>query len=507
MTEPLLAAATLALHHATGSGTWGPDASWTAPGELAEPAAAGPAGLTVGEGQRLAGLITRARSTATTRAYTSDVARWTAWRVRRGTDPERLESALVALHLEEAASAVGPDGAPAYAPATLARWVSSLNHHARATGQPPPGEHALVRAVLAAVRRTGTRSPRRRDPLLPEDLQRLLAHLRSTVSTRAERIAATRDSALLLVGFYGAFRRAELASLQLRDVVVHPAEGLRIHLRRSKTDQEATGVVKPLPPHADPALCPVCAVLAWTPLVQGWDSAGRPGLIRAVHLATTPLPGTGTQAGHGAGCPHHGDTDLGSGRSSAPPVLDDEQRIPNPSTVSARPVSASTRPLFRSLHPAGLLRGPLSGHAVNDMIRRRAAAAGLDPDRLPALGGHSLRAGFVTAAYRAGATAEQIARQTGHTSLTVLATYQRERDPLRGNAVTHLSERADSAQDKGKSAPGGQILRPSRKWTGLRRSMARRRPHEPTVPTRPDRSPRRRNSRPIGSGTDDRLPR
>jgi len=79
-----------------------------------------------------------------------------------------------------------------------------------------------------------------------------------------------------------------------------------------------------------------------------------------------------------------------------------------------------------------LHRGP-SGSAWMHRRRRRVTAAQVDK-----LGGHSLRAGFVTEAFRAGADAHAIMRQTGHRSPVMLEVYAREHAPLVGNAVTRL---------------------------------------------------------------------
>ncbi|GLV15000.1 hypothetical protein Heshes_26860 [Alicyclobacillus hesperidum] len=49
-----------------------------------------------------------------------------------------------------------------------------------------------------------------------------------------------RDSALLLIGFAGAFRRSEIVALNVEDVEF-VREGLVIMLRQSKTDQEGEG--------------------------------------------------------------------------------------------------------------------------------------------------------------------------------------------------------------------------------------------------------------------------
>jgi integrase len=91
------------------------------------------------------------------------------------------------------------------------------------------------------------------------------------------------------------------------------------------------------------------------------------------------------------------------------------------------------------VHRTGVIgEGPVTGHAIREIIRRRADEAGYTPAQIQRLGGHSLRAGFVTEAFRQGADAHAIMRQTGHRSHAVLETYAREHAPLVGNAVTRL---------------------------------------------------------------------
>jgi integrase len=72
------------------------------------------------------------------------------------------------------------------------------------------------------------------------------------------------------------------------------------------------------------------------------------------------------------------------------------------------------------------------------MIQRRAEQAGFTAAQIALMGGHSLRAGFVTEAFRQGADAHSIMRQTGHRSPVMLEVYAREHAPLMGNAVTRL---------------------------------------------------------------------
>ena len=81
-------------------------------------------------------------------------------------------------------------------------------------------------------------------------------------------LAGARDRALLLVGFVGALRRSELASLQVDDIGEHP-NGLVLTLPRAKTNQTGEHVeLVVLPRAANPAHCAVTALQAWLTLAQ-----------------------------------------------------------------------------------------------------------------------------------------------------------------------------------------------------------------------------------------------
>ena len=80
-------------------------------------------------------------------------------------------------------------------------------------------------------------------------------------------------------------------------------------------------------------------------------------------------------------------------------------------------------PRFRPLDRHGRLTPQaLTGHAVAVIVKQRAAAAGLDP---AVFSGHSLRAGFCTAAARHGAPAWRIQQISGHKTHASLERYIR----------------------------------------------------------------------------------
>jgi integrase len=71
-----------------------------------------------------------------------------------------------------------------------------------------------------------------------------------------------RDGALLLLGFSGGFRRSEIVGLDVADIEF-TSDGLVIHQRRSKTDQEGEGRKVGIPFGSTPMTCPVRSLRAW----------------------------------------------------------------------------------------------------------------------------------------------------------------------------------------------------------------------------------------------------
>jgi integrase len=266
---------------------------------------------------------------------------------------------------------------------------------------------------LSGIRRIRRTPPNRREPLLLSDIRVLLTSLSALAGGWPSGVAARRDTALLVMGFAGAHRRSELVGLTLADVTLHKPDGLHVRLRSSKTDQEACGQVKALPYGRDPITCPPCAYVRWREVLHAWDTAPEGGRRRAV------LPLLAKQAATA------GDEESGMQHCCR------TTRLPEPVDPS--------RALFPTVHRSGAIgEAAMTGHAVNLMIQRRADHAGFTPSQIQRLGGHSLRSGFVTEAFRAGADAHAIMRQTGHRSPVMLEIYARENAPLTNNAVTQL---------------------------------------------------------------------
>src|SRR5664280_1707247 len=167
-----------------------------------------------------------------TQAYRSDWDRFATWAGRRRFPPLPAPPAVIAHYVTEAAAEQTGIGKWRYAPATLTRWVASINQVHTAAGLDPPGRSEIVRRALSGIRRIRATPPNRRAPLLLADIRTLMI---SIAETAPAGVGARRDMALLQMGSAGAHRRSELVALTLADVTLHSTDGLHVRLRRSKT--------------------------------------------------------------------------------------------------------------------------------------------------------------------------------------------------------------------------------------------------------------------------------
>jgi integrase len=95
-----------------------------------------------------------------------------------------------------------------------------------------------------------------------------------------------------------------------------------------------------------------------------------------------------------------------------------------------------TGPVFRSVSKGGQIGSrALTDQSVNLVLRKCAARVGLPCEQLT---GHSLRAGLVTSAAKAGISSWKIRQQTGHRSDVMLQRYIRDADIFIGNAAGAL---------------------------------------------------------------------
>jgi integrase len=141
---------------------------------------------------------------------------------------------------------------------TVTRRLAAIADRHQATGCRSPVKEWVVRNTLRRLRREHGKPARGKDPLITEDLRKI-------VSTIPDTLVGARDRAILLLGFAGATRRSELVNLDIEDLALAP-EGLVIFINKSKTDQSAKGRKVGIPYGKMEATCPVKAVLKWLEL-------------------------------------------------------------------------------------------------------------------------------------------------------------------------------------------------------------------------------------------------
>ncbi|MNO84611.1 Phage integrase family protein [compost metagenome] len=170
--------------------------------------------------------------------------------------------------------------------AALAQWHVSQ-------GFPDPTRTPLVRQVMKGIRTLHPQQERQAEPLQLRELERCVAWLEDqagqarVAGDHARLLRCLRDRALLLLGFWRAFRSDELCRLQVDHIQVRAGEGMRIFLPRSKGDRDNLGVT-----HSAPSLARLCPVQAYSDWISTAGIAYGPvfrGIDRWGRLADTAL--------------------------------------------------------------------------------------------------------------------------------------------------------------------------------------------------------------------------
>ena len=116
---------------------------------------------------------------------------------------------------------------------------------------------SIIENIMGIKRRKGS-IQKSKKPILISDLKEII----NVIDKEKVEIKKYRDRTIILIGFSGGFRRNEIVSLDYHDLDFVP-EGLKINLRRSKTDQFGEGFTKALPYFDNTQYCPVSSLKNW----------------------------------------------------------------------------------------------------------------------------------------------------------------------------------------------------------------------------------------------------
>ena len=112
---------------------------------------------------------------------------------------------------------------------------------------------------LHGIKRTKGSDQKSKKPILINDLKLIINAIDQSNQLEKKKI---RDKALILVGFSGGFRRSELVNIN-NDDVEFVNEGVKIFIKRSKTDQSGEGMTKAIPYFDNKLFCPVINLKKW----------------------------------------------------------------------------------------------------------------------------------------------------------------------------------------------------------------------------------------------------
>ena len=187
----------------------------------------------------------------TLRAYKSDFKDFAAFCSRHGLNSLPSEPKIVSLYLTHLSKNSKVS--------TLKRRLVSISMVHKLKGHYLDTKHPIIVENLMGIRRVKGSMQKGKKPLL-------INHLKSIINVinkqKFEDIKKFRDKTLILVGFGGGFRRTELISIDYEDLEFVP-EGLKITIRRSKTDQFGEGMIKGLPYFINETYCPILNLKKW----------------------------------------------------------------------------------------------------------------------------------------------------------------------------------------------------------------------------------------------------
>jgi site-specific recombinase XerD len=142
---------------------------------------------------------------------------------------------------------------------TLKRRLVSIGVIHKLKGHYLDTKHpSIIENIMGIKRRKGS-NQKGKKPILIKDLKLIINVIDQQ---KKDEIKKIRDRTIILIGFSGGFRRNEIVSLNYDDLDF-VAEGLKIDIRRSKTDQFGEGTVKALPYFESTLYCPVVSLKKW----------------------------------------------------------------------------------------------------------------------------------------------------------------------------------------------------------------------------------------------------
>ena len=191
------------------------------------------------------------KASNTLRAYRSDFRDFSGFCVKHGFKSMPSDPKIVSLYLTHLSKKSKIS--------TLRRRLVSIGVVHKLKGHYLDTKHPVIIENLMGIKRLKGSKQIGKKPILINHLKQIINVINEQ---NIEEIVKLRNKALILIGFGGGFRRTELISIDYEDLEFVD-EGVKIVLKRSKTDQFGEGMIKGLPYFAKETYCPVTNLKNW----------------------------------------------------------------------------------------------------------------------------------------------------------------------------------------------------------------------------------------------------
>ena len=195
--------------------------------------------------------LRNSKSNNTLRAYKSDFKDFVTFCAKHGFQSMPSEPKIVSIYLTNLSKNSKIS--------TLRRRLVSISMLHKLKGHYLDTKHPIIVENLMGIKRTKGSFQKGKKPLLINNLKAIINVIDEE---NYDQIKKLRDKSIILIGFGGGFRRKELISIDYEDLEFVP-EGLKIIIRRSKTDQFGEGMLKGLPYFSNEKYCPVVNLKKW----------------------------------------------------------------------------------------------------------------------------------------------------------------------------------------------------------------------------------------------------
>ena len=196
--------------------------------------------------------LKNSKANNTVRAYKSDFNDFSLFCTQNGFKSLPSEAKIVSLYLTHLST-------KDVKMSTLKRRLVSIGVIHKLKGHYLDTKHPIILENVMGIKRRKGSVQRGKKPILINDLIKVINVIDEELGNE---IKKSRDRSIILIGFSGGFRRNEIVSLDYQDLDF-VSEGLKINLKKSKTDQFGEGSVKALPYFNNTQYCPVISLKKW----------------------------------------------------------------------------------------------------------------------------------------------------------------------------------------------------------------------------------------------------